>query len=63
MQESPLCDLVAMKNTDKAYTWKCNDFSEEAKLELLAARLQTAESKFNNYFKVLNLNKHQVRAH
>ena len=46
VQESPLCDLVPMKNNDKAYTWKCSDFSEEAKLELLAARLQNAESKY-----------------
>ena len=45
MQESPLCDLIPMKNNDKAYTWSCNDCSEEAKIEKLAARLQTVESK------------------
>ena len=34
-----------MKNNDKAYTWSCNDCSEEPKLEKLALRLQTVESK------------------
>ena len=35
-----------MKNNDKAYIWSCNDFSEEeSKLEKLALRLQTVESK------------------
>jgi hypothetical protein len=39
LQESPLCELVPMKGNDKAYTWACNDFSEEeGKLEKLAAR-------------------------
>ena len=39
LQESPLCDLVLMKNNDKAYIWSANDFSEEgANLEKLAAR-------------------------
>ena len=34
-----------MKGNDKAYTWACNDFSEEdAKLEKLAARFQNAEN-------------------
>ena len=46
VQESPLCELVPMKNNDKAYLWTCNDFSEEEpKLEKLAARAQTVESK------------------
>lgn len=41
-----MCELIAMKNNDKAYSWTCNDFSEEeAKLEKLAARAQTVESK------------------
>jgi len=45
LQESPLCELVPMKGNDKAYTWACNDFSEEeAKLEKLAARFQNAEN-------------------
>ena len=44
-QDSPLCDLVPMKNNDKAYIWSCNDFSEEeARLEKLAARFQNAEN-------------------
>ncbi|MFN9908637.1 MAG: hypothetical protein ACK56F_21340, partial [bacterium] len=39
LQESPLCDLVPMKGNVKAYTWACNDFSEDqSKLEKLAAR-------------------------
>jgi hypothetical protein len=43
--ESPMCDLIPMKNNDKAYVWSCHDFSEEeAKLEKLACRLQTLES-------------------
>lgn len=46
LQETPLCDLVPMKNNDKAYIWSCNDFSDESgKLEKLAARFQTVESK------------------
>ena len=52
-----------MKNNDKAYTWSCNDCSEEAQLEKLALRLQTGENaakfkeafeaaqKFNHLFK------------
>lgn len=45
IQESPLCDLVPMKNNDKAYIWSCNDFSEdEAKLEKLAIRFQNVEN-------------------
>jgi hypothetical protein len=45
LQEAPLCELVPMKGNDKAYTWACNDFSEEeAKLEKLAARFQNAEN-------------------
>jgi hypothetical protein len=36
-----------MKNNDKAYTWSCNDCSEEPQLEKLALRLQTLESKSN----------------
>ena len=45
LQESPLCDLVPMKNNDKAYIWSCNDCSEEeARLEKLAARFQNAEN-------------------
>ena len=48
VQESPLCDLVPMKNNDKAYIWSANDFSEEeSKLEKFALRLQTVESKKN----------------
>lgn len=46
VQESPLCELIPMKSNDKAFTFTCNDFSEEAKLEVLAVRLQTAESKY-----------------
>ena len=39
VQESPMCDLIPMKNNDKALTWSCNDFTEEGgKLEKLAAR-------------------------
>ncbi|MFN9908981.1 MAG: hypothetical protein ACK56F_23135, partial [bacterium] len=45
LQESPLCDLVPMKNNDKAYIWSCNDCSgEEPTLEKLAVRLQNAEN-------------------
>lgn len=45
LQEAPLCELVPMKGSDKAYTWACNDFSEEeAKLDKLAARFQNAEN-------------------
>jgi hypothetical protein len=39
VQDSPLCELIPMKNNDKAYIWSCNDCSEEEpKLEKLAAR-------------------------
>ena len=42
-----MCELLPMKNNDKAYVWSCNDFSEEeAKLEKFACRLQNVESKF-----------------
>ena len=45
LQESPLCDLVPMKNTDKAYLWSCNDCSEEEpRLEKLCARFQTTDN-------------------
>ena len=50
LQETPLCDLLPMKNNDKAFLWSCNDFSEEeAKLEKLCARFQTVEN--TNLFK------------
>lgn len=45
LQEAPLCELMPMKNNDKAYLWSCNDCSgEEPRLEKLAARFQTAEN-------------------
>ena len=44
-----MCDLMPMKNNDKAFIWTANDFSdEEAKLEKLCIRLQNAESKYCN---------------
>ena len=36
--------MIPMKNNDKAFTWTCNDCSEEPKLEKLAVRLQNVES-------------------
>lgn len=47
VQESPACDLLPMKNNDKAFVWTCYDFSEEegGKLEKLACKLQNIESK------------------
>eukprot|EP00347_Sterkiella_histriomuscorum_P019480 403341472 len=52
LQESPLCELMPMKNSDKAFIWSCNDCSEEVKLELLAIKLQTVENalKFKEAF-------------
>jgi hypothetical protein len=48
VQENPLCELIPMKNNDKAYVWACNDFSEgEAAVETFALRLQNLESKEN----------------
>ena len=45
LSEAPLCELVPMKGNDKAFGWSCMDFSEEeARLEKLAARFQTAEN-------------------
>jgi Ran-binding protein 1 len=45
LQEAPLCELMPMKNNDKAFLWSCNDFSEEdPKLEKFCARFQTAEN-------------------
>lgn len=45
LQESPLCELGLMKNTDKAFLWSCNDCSEELpRLEKLCARFQNAEN-------------------
>lgn len=45
LQENPLCDLVLMKNNDKAFVWSCNDFSDgDATVEKLCARFQTAEN-------------------
>ena len=64
LQESPLCDLVPMKNTDKAYLWSCNDFSEEeARLEKLAARFQNVENTaaFKGAFEAAKLFNDQVR--
>ncbi len=64
LQESPLCDLVPMKNTDKAYLWSCNDFSEEeARLEKLAARFQNVENTaaFKAAFEAAKLFNDQVR--
>jgi Ran-binding protein 1 len=50
LQESPLCELVPMKNNDKAFLWSCNDFSDgEATLEKLCARFQNVEN--TNLFK------------
>jgi hypothetical protein len=47
VQENPMCELLPMKNNEKAYVWSCNDFSEEeAKLEKFACRLQNVESKY-----------------
>lgn len=45
LQEAPLCELVPMKNNDKAYIWSCNDCSEEEPaLEKLAVRFQNLEN-------------------
>ena len=45
LQEAPLCELVPMKNNDKAYIWSCTECSEEEpKLEKLAARFQTSDN-------------------
>ena len=39
-----------MQNNDKAFIWNANDFSEtEAKIETLAIRLQTVESKIDRF--------------
>ena len=48
-----MCDLMPMKNNDKAYIWSCNDFSEEgAQLEKLCLRFQTLDNcnKFKEAF-------------
>ena len=41
----PSCELKFMANSEKAFMWVCNDFSDEASgaLEKLAARFQNAE--------------------
>lgn len=64
LQDSPLCDLVPMKNNDKAFLWSCNDFSEEeAHLEKLCARFQTVENTelFKKAFEAARLFNNQVR--
>ena len=44
IQEKPSCELMPMSNSDKAFMWVCNDFSDgEAALDKLAARFQNAE--------------------
>ena len=41
----PSCELKPMANSDKAYMWVCNDFSDgESALEKLAIRLQNVEA-------------------
>ena len=45
LQEKPLCELMPMKNNDKAFLWVANDFSEEEpRLEKFCVRFQTAEN-------------------
>ena len=40
-----MCELMPLKNNDKAWIWTCNDFSEEeAQLEKLGLRFQTVEN-------------------
>ena len=44
ISEAPTCELKPMANSDKAYMWVCNDFSDgEAVLDKLAARFKNAE--------------------
>lgn len=64
LQESPLCDLGLMKNTDKAFLWSCNDCSEEQPhLEKLCARFQNADNTalFKAAFEAARLFNSQVR--
>ncbi len=64
LQDSPLCDLVPMKNNDKAFLWSCTDCSdEEARLEKLCARFQTAENTalFKAAFEAARLFNQQVK--
>jgi len=43
--EKPSCELRPMPNSDKAFMWVCNDFSDgEVALEKLAIRLQNADA-------------------
>ena len=45
LQEAPLCELMVMKNNEKAFLWSCSDCTgEEPKLEKLCARFQNAEN-------------------
>ena len=42
--EPPSCELKPMANSDKAFMWACNDFSDgEASLDKLAARFKDAD--------------------
>ena len=43
--EKPSCELKPMANSDKAFMWVCQDYSDnEGALEKLAARFQTVEA-------------------
>ena len=45
IQEKPSCELTPMANSDKAFMWVCNDFSDgEGVLDKLAARFQNPEA-------------------
>ena len=50
-----MCVLIPMKNNDKAFSWSCNDCSEEAQLEKLSVRLQTVESKLTNFLILISI--------
>ena len=43
--EKPSCELKPMANSDKAFMWVCQDYSDEtAALDKLAARFQTVDA-------------------
>lgn len=45
LQDAPVCELIPMKNNDKAFLWTANDFSDgEAALEKFCCRFQNLEN-------------------
>ncbi len=45
LQDAPFCELLPMKNNDKAFVWSCHECSEDPpQLEMLAARFQTLDN-------------------